>query len=234
MMKATRLKTLVLMTMLLVLWACQDSSEQEATQVVQNNEAGFVAVFEKDLSNAIVTNEAWRYEGDELIADKDEMLWTQQDYDNFELKLEFKTGPETNSGVIVYVSDVNSWVQYSVEVQIADDHSEKWQNMGKTWQAGAIFGHKAASKSVINKPGEWNTMRVIAKDQIIDVTMNGEAINQIDLSQWTSAQTNPDGSQIPEWLSVPKAQLPTVGKIGFQGKHAGAPIVFRNIEVKEL
>lgn len=28
--------------------------------------------------------------------------------------------------------------------------------------------------------------------------------------------------------------LPPKGKIGFQGKHAGAPIWFRNIKIKEL
>jgi hypothetical protein len=45
---------------------------------------------------------------------------------------------------------------------------------------------------------------------------------------------NPDGSDIPSWLSTPFAELSTKGKIGFQGKHAGAPIWFRKIKVKEL
>lgn len=54
------------------------------------------------------------------------------------------------------------------------------------------------------------------------------------MSKWTSPTTNPDGSEIPSWLSKPLAELPTRGHIGFQGKHAGAPIYFRNIRVKEL
>ena len=37
-----------------------------------------------------------------------------------------------------------------------------------------------------------------------------------------------------EWLSTPLADLPTSGKIGFQGKHGGAPIWFRNIRIREL
>ena len=45
---------------------------------------------------------------------------------------------------------------------------------------------------------------------------------------------NPDGSPIPGWLSIPVAKLPTKGHIGFQGKHAGAPIAFRNLKIKEL
>ena len=39
--------------------------------------------------------------------------------------------------------------------------------------------------------------------------------------KWTSAKTNPDGSDIPRWLSRPVAELPTHGRIGLQGKHAG-------------
>jgi hypothetical protein len=54
------------------------------------------------------------------------------------------------------------------------------------------------------------------------------------MSVYTSAKINPDGSEIPAWLSNPLAALPLHGQIGFQGKHAGAPIYFRNIKIKEL
>jgi hypothetical protein len=56
----------------------------------------------------------------------------------------------------------------------------------------------------------------------------------MDMSMWTSATTNPDGSEIPAWLSRPKAELETKGRIGFQGKHAGAPIYFRNIRIRPI
>ena len=54
------------------------------------------------------------------------------------------------------------------------------------------------------------------------------------MSRYTSATKNPDGSDVPSWLSNPLATLPLKGRIGFQGKHAGAPIYFRNIMIKEL
>ena len=54
------------------------------------------------------------------------------------------------------------------------------------------------------------------------------------MSLWTSARKNPDGSKIPKWLSTPFAELPTKGRIGFQGKHGGVPIHFRNIKIKPL
>jgi hypothetical protein len=54
------------------------------------------------------------------------------------------------------------------------------------------------------------------------------------MSLFTSATKNPDGSEVPKWLSNPMASLALNGHIGFQGKHAGAPIYFRNIKIKQL
>jgi hypothetical protein len=149
-------------------------------------------------------------------------------------QLEFKTADGTNSGVIVYCSDTKRWIPNSVEIQIADDFAEKWANSPETWQCAAVFGHLPAKKSLVKKPGEWNRMTIACKDQMIYVVLNGKLVTETDMSNWTLATTNPDGSEIPSWLSKPKAELPTKGKIGLQGKHAGAPIYFRNVKIKEL
>jgi hypothetical protein len=69
---------------------------------------------------------------------------------------------------------------------------------------------------------------------MIYVAINGELVTEMDMRKWTSATTNPDGSEIPPWLSKPLAELPTKGHVGLQGKHAGAPIFFRNIKIKPL
>ena len=66
----------------------------------------------------------------------------------------------------------------------------------------------------------------------ISVVLNGQLVTDIDMKKWTSATKNPDGSEIPAWLSKPMAELPTKGRIGLQGKHAGAPIYFRNVKIK--
>jgi hypothetical protein len=103
-----------------------------------------------------------------------------------------------------------------------------------TWHCGAIFGHLAPTKSVVKKPGEWNRYTITCAGKRITVVLNGEKVTDMDMSLWTSAKTNPDGSEIPSWLSRPFAELATKGHIGFQGKHAGAPIYFRNIRIREL
>jgi hypothetical protein len=88
--------------------------------------------------------------------------------------------------------------------------------------------------SMVKKAGEWNHMTVTCKGQMIWVMLNGMQVNEMNMALWTSAKTNPDGSEIPAWLSTPFASLATNGKIGLQGKHAGAPIYFRNVKVKSL
>jgi hypothetical protein len=87
---------------------------------------------------------------------------------------------------------------------------------------------------MVKKPGGWNRYTITCTGKKIDVVLNGERVTSMDMSQWTSSTSNPDGSDIPRWLSRPKAELPTQGHIGLQGKHAGAPIWFRNVRVKEL
>jgi len=87
---------------------------------------------------------------------------------------------------------------------------------------------------MVKKPGQWNHFTITCVDQKIDVLLNGENIISMDMGKWTSNKKNPDGSPIPPWLSKPMAKLPTKGKIGFQGKHGGVPIWFRNIKIKEL
>lgn len=198
------------------------------------SEPGWVDVFAPDLSNAIYPEGVWTFEDGVLTASEDRVLWTSKVYDDFILDLEFQNAPGTNSGVFIHGSDLNNAVPYSVEVQIADDYAEQWANAPATWQAGAIFGHKAASERTVKQPGEWNRYTITAIGPKIWVLLNGTLVNEMDMREWTSSATNPDGSEIPEWLSVPKADLPNIGHVGLQGKHAGAPIYFRNVRIKEL
>ena len=192
-------------------------------------------LFSDSLANAVFPSGVWTFQDGALTASEDQAIWTDKAYRNFILDLEFKNAEETNSGVIVYCSDIDNWIPNSVEIQIADDHSKKWgQDAPPTWRCGAAFGHLAAAESRVKPPGEWNRYTISCQDGLICVVLNGELVTAFHMARWTSATTNPDGTPIPSWLNKPKAQLPTEGRIGFQGKHAGAPIYFRNIRVREL
>ncbi|MDO4551878.1 MAG: DUF1080 domain-containing protein [Planctomycetia bacterium] len=191
-------------------------------------------LFKEDLSDAKFTPGVWTKDAEGVVtASKDDSLWAVGNYENFELSLEFKTDNGTNSGVIVYCSDIPNWIPNSVEVQIYDD-SPRRKRQGKADHTccGAFYGHVAPTKLLVKEPGEWNTMHIRCFGPKIEVTLNGEKVSQMDMTQWTSARKNPDGTSIPGWLNKPKSTLPTKGSIGFQGKHGASNIYFRNIMIR--
>lgn len=231
-MKTAAAISLFILCIISIFSSCQHTPEYPLTE--HPDSQSWTNLFEEDLSNTIYPDSVWSFEDGELTATEDQNIWTQKDYDNFVLDLEFKNADGTNSGVVVYCSDIENWIPNSVEIQIADDYNETWANSVKNWQCGAFFGRKAATKSMVKKPGEWNRFTITCIDNKMYVILNGEQINEIDLTKYTDATVNPDGSPAPEWLSKPLAEMATNGKIGFQGKHAGAPVYFRNIRIKEI
>jgi len=227
-------KTMVLLTVCLGLAVLARAGEPPAPQKHPDS-SRWTHLFKPDLSNAIYPKGVWSVmRSGWLTASEDQSIWSQKEYENFTIDLEFMNAKGTNSGVIVYCSDMKEWIPNSVEIQICDDFAAQWAKMPATWHCAAIFGRAAPTKSTVKKPGQWNRMTITCKGPKISVMLNGELVTDIDMKKWTSAKKNPDGSEIPAWLSKPMAELPTKGRIGLQGKHAGAPIYFRNVKIKLL
>jgi len=191
-------------------------------------------LFKQDLSDAEYLAGVWTCTDGVFTADQDEIIFSKVEYENFILDLEFNMEPGANSGVVVYCTDKKDWIPHSVEIQIADDSHEKWSSSPGTWQCGAIFGHLAPAEKMAKKPGEWNRMTIACEGQMIYVVLNGRPVLTMDMAQWTSAVKNPDGSEIPSWLSTPFSTLPAKGFVGLQGKHAGAGVYFRNIKITAI
>lgn len=192
-------------------------------------------LFAADLSNASYPAGVWTFEDGVLTASKDECIWTKAEYDDFVLDLEFKTASGTNSGVIVHCSDVENWIPNAIEIQIADDYAEKWATSPPSWQCGAVFGRQPATKRTVKKPDEWNRLSITCQGPMIYVMLNGALVNEMDMRTYTDSKKNPDGTVPPPWIQgKPLAEWETKGHIGLQGKHAGAPIFFRNLKIKPI
>ena len=170
----------------------------------------------------------------EITANKDSALWTKDEYENFALDFEYKLEPGANSGVLIYGSDTKNWIPNTVEVQLLDDYAEKWAKDPDYMKNASLYGHCAPTKSNVRPAGQWNRMTVFARGKNIQIICNGEKVLDADLSRWTDAKKNPDGTKIPPWLSRPWAELPTKGKIGFQGMHGKSKPYFRNIRIRSL
>ena len=178
----------------------------------------------------------WHPEGrrGEITANKDSALWTKEEYENFALDFEYKLEPGANSGVLIYGSDTKNWIPNTVVIQLLDDYAEKWAKDPAYMMNASLYGHCAPTKRNVRPAGQWNRMTVYARGKNIQIICNGEKVLDADLSRWTDAKKNPDGTNIPPWLSRPWAELPTKGKIGFQGMHGKSKPYFRNIRIRSL
>ncbi|MCP4309890.1 MAG: DUF1080 domain-containing protein [Bacteroidetes bacterium] len=214
------------LTSLVVLFALQSCSQGKKE---------WKPLFGDEYAEAEFEKGSWEVREDALVAFEDKVVWAMGEYENFKLEFELMNEVGTNSGIIVYCTNKENWIPNSVEIQIADDHCEKWGTARKDYQCGAIFGHLPASEQkVVKQPGEWNNMEISCQGQMIEVVLNGKKVTTMDMSLWTSGTSNPDGSEIPSWLPAPFADLPTKGFIGFQGKHGESSVSFRNVRIMEL
>ena len=138
-------------------------------------------------------------------------LTTERKYGNFVLDLEFKFNAMGNSGVFLRIGDLKNHVKSGFEVQILDTHGKK--NFGPH-DCGGVIGTSAPSKMVVNPAGEWNFYLITVKDNRLQVVLNGEQIQDLDLSQ-----TN-------------LKNRPATGHISFQDE--AKRIWYRNVRIKEL
>ncbi len=192
-------------------------------------------LFAPDLSNAIFPTGVWAWiDGRLSPKDKDEVIWSKQEYENFVLDLEFNLEPAANSGVLVYCSDLTNWIPNTIEIQLLDDAAPKWTNIPPNWKCGGIFGHSVPLKSAVKKPGEWNRMTIQCRGPQIWVLLNGQLVTDVNMKDWKSGKKAPDGSDIVDFEPRPLAEMDTKGRIGLQGAHGGIPTHFRNLKIKSL
>jgi hypothetical protein len=221
---------------LLFLTICFNTYAQNTPIVVQGQPMGkgWKNLFGNNLSKAIYDKSIWKDSSGVITASKDDAIWSFDEYDDFILDLDFQNADGTNSGVIVHATDIVEWIPNSVEIQIADDYSKQWSKAAPTWQCAAIFGRKPATNKSLKPAGEWNHFTITCKGKMISIVLNGTLVNECNMDDFTSAKVNPDGSSVPSWLKNPMSTLALRGHIGLQGKHAGAPIYFKNVKVFKL
>jgi len=154
-------------------------------------------------------------------------LWSKQKYGDFELSAEFKFGKGTNSGIFIRTGNAKDPVQTGMEIQVLDSFGKA--EIGKH-DCGALYDALPPSANAVKKPGEWNQIIITCKGPKITVVLNGTQIIDADISKWTTARKNPDGTKNKYKKAL--ADYPREGHIGLQ-EH-GKPVWYRNIRVKKL
>jgi len=150
-------------------------------------------------------------------------LLTEEEFDNFVFRFEFKLTPGANNGVGIRAPLAGDIAYSGMEIQILDHSNEKYKGWLKPAQHhGSVYDVIPASGDALKPIGEWNVEEITANGPKIQVKLNGKLITDADLS------TVKD----PEVLKKHPGLLRKGGHIGFLGH--GSHVEFRNMQIKRL
>jgi hypothetical protein len=152
-------------------------------------------------------------------------LLTDETYDNFVVRFEFKLPPGGNNGLAIRTpSDWQGDAAYeAMEVQILDDTAPIYKNLHEYQSCGSLYGLAAAQRGFLRPVGEWNVKEVTCDGDHVVVNLNGYEILNADIAK---AREKPlDGKKHP-------GAARTTGHVGFCGHND--PVAFRNILIKRL
>lgn len=174
----------------------------------------------------------------ELKLEKDwdggnDIIYYKEQFENFELYLEWKLPKGGNSGVFYHVQEgYNAPHNISPEYQILDD--DGWEEINnaklKNWQkAGANYGmHEPNISKKLNPSGQWNSSRIIYDNNKVEHWLNGKIILSFfkDSDDWNKKRNSEIFRDKTDYGKFKK------GYIALQDHDT--PIWFRNIRIKKL
>ena len=174
----------------------------------------------------------------ELKLEKDwdggnDIIYYKEQFENFELYLEWKLPKGGNSGVFYHVQEgYNAPHNISPEYQILDD--DGWEEINnaklKNWQkAGANYGmHEPNISKKLNPSGQWNSSRIIHDNNKVEHWLNGKIILSFfkDSDDWNKKRNSEIFRDKTDYGKFKK------GYIALQDQDT--PIWFRNIRIKKL
>ena len=165
-------------------------------------------------------------------------ILTDGDFENFELRLDWKIDTCGNSGIIYHITEDTAKYDYpwktGPEMQVLDNNCHPDGKIEKHRASDLYDLVKSASEPV--KPAlQWNSIRLVSNRGHVEHWINGVKVVDIQMLQ--------DGKPTAEWLKLiagskfPKQPAPdfglsTKGKISLQDH--GNRVWYKNIKVRGL
>jgi hypothetical protein len=160
-------------------------------------------------------------------------LVTNKEYENFDLRLEWKVAKGSNSGVIFDIQEDKKFgatYMTGPEMQVLDNINAT-DNKKQNHLAGSLYD--LAGDSTVSKPnpvGEWNKVRILQNKGHLTLWLNDIKTyeGQIGSEEWNKMIAN-SKFRAPIYANFAKVAK---GKIALQ-EHPGAS-QWRNIKIREL
>lgn len=228
----------------LVLAACGSSAQNKKGAGMA--EEGFVALFDGVSTkgwhtyNQTAVGSAWKVENGALRLDVSNKvngkvqgggdLVTNDSFDNFHLKLEWKVSPGANSGIMFYVKEDAAYSHTYLtgpEMQVIDNDRHSDGKIAKH-RAGDLYDLIACTRETVKPVGEWNLAEIIANKGQIELRLNGGTVVKTSYGDaaWKAMVAN------SKFKSMPAFGTFSSGKISLQDH--GDEVWYRNIMIKKL
>jgi hypothetical protein len=157
-------------------------------------------------------------------------LVTDKEYANFQMKLQWKVAPGSNSGILMYVHEDPKYKEtYStgLEMQVIDNDGHPDGKILKH-RAGDLYDLVKSSSEPVKPVGEWNQVEVTSKNGKLEFTLNG--VKTVSTTLWNDNWSKlVAGSKFAGWEGFGTFKK---GRIALQDH--GDEVWFRNISIKEL
>ena len=163
-----------------------------------------------------------------------DIIYYMEEFEYFELYLEWKLPKGGNSGVFYNVQEgFQAPYAISPEYQLIDDLGWEEINNAKLeeWQkAGSNYAmHEAdLSKKQLNPAGEWNSSKILYTEKKVQHWLNGELLLEFEpySKEWYLKRDSGKWDNYPDYGKFKK------GYIALQDHDS--PIWFRNIKIRKL
>ena len=163
-----------------------------------------------------------------------DIVYAAEEFDNFELYLEWKIPDGGNSGILYHLKEgYDSPPEVSPEYQLLDDL--KWEEINNAkledWQkTGSDYAMYAADseQKIIKPAGEWNTARIIFTPEKVEHWLNDKKV--VSFVPWSEDWYKRKNKG--KWKDSPDYGKFKSGYIGLQDHDS--PLWFRNIKIKKL
>jgi hypothetical protein len=155
---------------------------------------------------------------------------TVDEYENFELSLEWKTSPGGNSGIFFHATEdpaIKAIYEIAPEYQIVDETS--WNdNTHPDWQrtASCYAMYPASLNKILLPIGEYNLSKIVVHDIHVEHWLNNEKVIEYDM--WTPEWEYQ--KMAGKWKDYPLYGKEHRGHIGLQDH--GKKTWFRNVRIR--
>ena len=152
-------------------------------------------------------------------------------YDNFDLKLDWKISKNGNSGILFYVQDdkpkYEDTYKTGPEMQVLDDERND-DNKLPTHRAGSLYDMIQATPGAVKPADEWNNVEIVSNNGKLDFYLNG--VHAVNTTIWDDSWNKMvAGSKFKQWPAFGTFKS---GHIALQDH--GHEVWYKNIMIKKL